>query len=165
MSDPSYAGQIVTLTYPQVGNYGVSAAAMQSGGLALSGLVVRDMCREPSNWQSEGSLPDLLRKSGVVAIEGVDTRAHAAHSLGGRHARRDISRAWTPGALWRACARRPGYRATTMYRTFRPSRSTVVPAAGKPSLPRGGVRLRRKAHRGRARGRGVRDGRGGAVRA
>ena len=75
VSDPSYAGQIVTLTYPQVGNYGVSDEAMQSGNLHLRGLVVRDMCRTPSSWTSAGSLPELLRKHGVVAIEGVDTRA------------------------------------------------------------------------------------------
>ena len=75
VTDPSYAGQIVTLTYPQVGNYGVSDAVMQSGGTALRGLVVRDLCHTPSNWQSEGSLPDFLRDHGVVAIEGVDTRA------------------------------------------------------------------------------------------
>ncbi len=75
VTDPSYAGQIVTLTYPQIGNYGVSEAAMQSKGTALSALVVRDMCHTPSNWMSEGSLPDFLRERGVVAIEGVDTRA------------------------------------------------------------------------------------------
>ncbi len=75
VSDPSYAGQIVTLTYPQVGNYGVCDAVMQSDRLHLRGLVVRDMCRTPSNWTSAGSLPDLLRSHGVVAIEGVDTRA------------------------------------------------------------------------------------------
>ena len=75
VTDPSYAGQIVTLTYPQVGNYGVSEAAMQSDGTALRGLVVRDMCHTPSNWQSAGSFPDFLRDRGVVAIEGVDTRA------------------------------------------------------------------------------------------
>ena len=75
VSDPSYAGQIVTLTYPQVGNYGVSDEAMQSESLHLRGLVVRDMCRTPSSWTSAGSLPELLRKHGVVAIEGVDTRA------------------------------------------------------------------------------------------
>ena len=75
VSDPSYAGQIVTLTYPQVGNYGVSPEFMQSDKLHLRGLVVRDMCRTPSNWQSVGSLPDLLAEHGVVAIEGVDTRA------------------------------------------------------------------------------------------
>ncbi len=75
VSDPSYAGQIVTLTYPQVGNYGVCSAFMQSPSLPLRGLVVRDMCRTPSNLVSEGSFPDMLRDFGVVAIEGVDTRA------------------------------------------------------------------------------------------
>ncbi len=75
VSDPSYAGQIVTLTYPQVGNYGVCDEVMQSSGLHLRGLVVHDMCRTPSNWSSTGSLPELLRSHGVVAIDGVDTRA------------------------------------------------------------------------------------------
>lgn len=79
VSDPSYAGQIVALTYPQVGNYGVSGSFMQSGGLALGALVVRDMCYTPSNWQSEQSLPGFLRSHGVVAIEGVDTRALTLH--------------------------------------------------------------------------------------
>lgn len=75
VSDPSYAGQIVTLTYPQVGNYGVCEEVMQSPELYLRGLIVHDMCRTPSNWTSSGSLPELLRSRGVVAIEGVDTRA------------------------------------------------------------------------------------------
>ena len=75
VSDPSYAGQIVTLTYPQVGNYGVNRLDMQSRRLALRGLVVRDMCHTPSNWQSVQSLPDLLKERGIIAIEGVDTRA------------------------------------------------------------------------------------------
>ncbi len=75
VSDPSYAGQIVTLTYPQVGNYGVCEEVMQSPELHLRGLVVHDMCRTPSNWTSAGSLPELLRSRGVVAIDGVDTRA------------------------------------------------------------------------------------------
>lgn len=75
VTDPSYAGQIITLTYPQVGNYGVNDADMQSAGTSLRGLVVRDMCHTPSNWQSTGSFPDFLRHQGIVAIEGVDTRA------------------------------------------------------------------------------------------
>ena len=75
VSDPSYAGQIVTLTYPQVGNYGVCEEVMQSPELYLRGLVVRDMCRTPNNGTSTGSLPELLSNHGVVAIEGVDTRA------------------------------------------------------------------------------------------
>ncbi|MCH4230457.1 MAG: carbamoyl-phosphate synthase small subunit, partial [Atopobiaceae bacterium] len=74
ITDPSYAGQIVLFTYPQIGNYGVCAADMQAERPALAGVVVRDMCHTPNNWQSEQSLPDFLEKAGIVAIEGVDTR-------------------------------------------------------------------------------------------
>lgn len=75
VSDPSYAGQIVTLTYPQIGNYGINEKDMQAERLHLSGLVVHDMCYTPSNWQSVESLPSFLAERGVVAIEDVDTRA------------------------------------------------------------------------------------------
>ncbi len=78
-TDPSYAGQIVALTYPQVGNYGVEETDAQSDAPALSGLVVRDMCFTPSNWRSSCSFPDYLVKHGVVAIEGIDTRALVRH--------------------------------------------------------------------------------------
>lgn len=74
-TDPSYAGQIVTFTYPQVGNYGINAVDMQADTLALRGIVVHDMCFAPSNWQCVQSFPDYLSAYGVVAIEGVDTRA------------------------------------------------------------------------------------------
>ena len=79
ITDPSYAGQIVTMTYPQIGNYGVNLEDAQSERPALRGLVVRDMCACPSNWRSDMSLPDYLRERGVVAIEGVDTRALVRH--------------------------------------------------------------------------------------
>ena len=79
ITDPSYAGQIVTMTYPQIGNYGVNLDDAQSEHPALRGLVVRDMCFSPSNWRSEISLPEFLRREGVVAIEGVDTRALVRH--------------------------------------------------------------------------------------
>ena len=75
VSDPSYAGQLVTLTYPQVGNYGVNEIDMQARELHLAGLIVHDMCYQPSNWQSVTSLPDFLAERGIVAIEDVDTRA------------------------------------------------------------------------------------------
>ena len=74
-SDPSYAGQIVTLTYPQIGNYGINEKDMQASELHLAGLIVHDMCYEPSNWQSVISFPDFLAERGVVAIEDIDTRA------------------------------------------------------------------------------------------
>lgn len=79
ITDPSYAGQIVTMTYPQIGNYGVNSDDVQRASCALRGLVVRDMCETPSNWRSERSLSDFLKEEGVVAIEGVDTRALVRH--------------------------------------------------------------------------------------
>ena len=79
VTDPSYAGQIVTMTYPQIGNYGVNLSDAQAEHPALRGLVVRDMCFTPSNWRSELSLPDYLQREGIVAIEGVDTRALVRH--------------------------------------------------------------------------------------
>ncbi len=79
ITDPSYAGQIITMTYPQIGNYGVSLDDCQTNAPALRGLVVRDMCATPSNWRSEVTLPDYLREHGVVAVEGVDTRALVRH--------------------------------------------------------------------------------------
>lgn len=78
-SDPSYAGQIVVLTYPQVGNYGVNRDDAQAAHPALRALVVRDMCETPSNWRSSETLSAYLRQSGIVAIEGVDTRALVRH--------------------------------------------------------------------------------------
>ena len=86
MTDPSYAGQIVTMTYPQIGNYGIDLADVQTAlpGLdlsspALRGMIVRDMCRTPSNWRSSRSVPEYLEERGVVAIECVDTRALVQH--------------------------------------------------------------------------------------
>lgn len=79
LSDPSYAGQIVAMTYPQIGNYGVNPDDLQREAPALRGFVVGDMCRTPSNWRSTMPLHEYLRQAGVVAIEGVDTRALVRH--------------------------------------------------------------------------------------
>jgi carbamoyl-phosphate synthase small subunit len=75
LTDPSYCGQIVTMTYPLIGNYGVNLEDVESRGLSLRGFVVRELCRAPSNFRSGESLDDYLRRYGIVAIEGVDTRA------------------------------------------------------------------------------------------
>ncbi len=79
LTDPSYAGQIVTMTMPHIGNYGVNGADMESRGIFAKGFVVRDMTTVPSNWRSEESLPDFLVRHGVVAIEGLDTRRIVRH--------------------------------------------------------------------------------------
>ncbi len=91
LSDPSYAGQIVAFTYPQVGNYGICEDDFQASRLHLRGMVVRDMCHTPSSWRSTMSLPDLLRSREVVAIEGVDTRALTLRIRGGGAMRAAIS--------------------------------------------------------------------------
>ena len=74
LTDPSYARQIVTLTYPHVGNTGCTAQDDEAPQAWASGLVVRDVPRRPSNWRSEGSLPEWLRARGIVAIADIDTR-------------------------------------------------------------------------------------------
>ena len=74
LTDPSYAGQFVTLTSPEIGNYGCSPADAESRGLFLNGLVVHEL-NAPSNFRSEESLEDYLRRAGVPAIAGADTRA------------------------------------------------------------------------------------------
>ena len=79
VTDPSYAGQIVVMTYPQIGNYGVCLEDAQADHPALRGLVVRDMCYTPSNWRSDMTLPDYLEREGVLAIENIDTRALVQH--------------------------------------------------------------------------------------
>ena len=74
LTDPSYSRQIVTLTYPHIGNTGVNAEDAESSAVHAAGLIVRDVPRRASNWRSSESLPDYLRRHGVVAIAGIDTR-------------------------------------------------------------------------------------------
>ena len=75
LTDPSYCGQIVTMTYPQIGNYGVNAEDVESGRIAARGFVVRELCRTPSNFRSQKSLEEYLAENNVIGIEGIDTRA------------------------------------------------------------------------------------------
>ena len=75
LTDPSYAGQILTFCYPLIGNYGVDALVRQHTSICAAGAVFKRVSRHPSHFRSSGSLPDWLAESGVRAIEGVDTRA------------------------------------------------------------------------------------------
>jgi carbamoyl-phosphate synthase small subunit len=74
LSDPSYAGQFVTMTYPEIGNYGINDADMESGKLFLNGFIIHEL-NEPSNWRSEEGLSEFLKKWDVPGIAGIDTRA------------------------------------------------------------------------------------------
>lgn len=75
LTDPSYCGQIVAMTYPLIGNYGVNAEDVESRGLSIRGFIVRELCRQPSNFRSSDTLDSYLRKANVVGIEGIDTRS------------------------------------------------------------------------------------------
>ena len=75
LTDPSYKGQIVTMTYPLIGNYGVNADDRESGRPQVQGFLVRELTRVPSNYRSSGNLDDYLRDNNVIGLEGIDTRA------------------------------------------------------------------------------------------
>jgi carbamoyl-phosphate synthase small subunit len=74
LTDPSYSNQIVTMTAPHQGNYGVNEADAESDRVRVAGFVVREASRRPSSWRATGSLQDRLARDGVVGVEGIDTR-------------------------------------------------------------------------------------------
>jgi len=79
ITDPSYKGQIVTMTYPLIGNYGVNDEDVESDGPQVEGFVVRELCERPSNFRSGMSLDEYLKKHDVMGITEVDTRALTRH--------------------------------------------------------------------------------------
>ncbi len=79
LTDPSYAGQIITMTYPLIGNYGVNREEVEARKPFCRGFVMRECCFEPSNWRATKALPEYLRENNIVAIDGVDTRKITKH--------------------------------------------------------------------------------------
>ena len=79
LTDPSYAGQLVALTYPIIGNYGVTPRDRESAKPRVAGFIVREMCEIPSNYASQGSGDDYLQSNGIVSIQGIDVRHLTKH--------------------------------------------------------------------------------------
>lgn len=79
LTDPSYEGQIVVMTYPLIGNYGINNEDSESPSIWLEGFVVKELCRKPSNWRSERDLDSFLKDHTIVGIQGIDTRALTKH--------------------------------------------------------------------------------------
>ncbi|EYE88221.1 carbamoyl phosphate synthase small subunit [Fervidicella metallireducens AeB] len=75
LTDPSYAGQIITMTYPLIGNYGVNSFEKESNYVYARGFVVKNICENPSNYMSEKTIDEMLKEMGIVGISGVDTRS------------------------------------------------------------------------------------------
>lgn len=79
LTDPSYRGQIVTMTYPEIGNYGINRFDSESHEPHVRGFVIEELCGTPSNWRSEESLNDYLKRWKIPGIQGIDTRALTKH--------------------------------------------------------------------------------------
>ncbi len=79
LTDPSYYGQIVAMTYPLIGNYGVNEADDESARAQVSGFVIEELAELPSSWRSQSSLPEYLARQNIIGIQGIDTRALTRH--------------------------------------------------------------------------------------
>ncbi|PLY03184.1 MAG: carbamoyl phosphate synthase small subunit [Desulfuromonas sp.] len=79
LTDPSYCGEIVTMTYTKIGNYGINSEDVESRRPFLSGFIVKEACSTPSNWRSEMTLDSYLKENNIIGIEGIDTRALVRH--------------------------------------------------------------------------------------
>lgn len=79
LTDPSYCGQMVIMTYPLIGNYGVNPEDFESERPFLKGFIIKELSGIPSNWRSQGTLDQFLKEYGVVGIQGIDTRALTRH--------------------------------------------------------------------------------------
>ncbi|MBU2551000.1 MAG: glutamine-hydrolyzing carbamoyl-phosphate synthase small subunit [Proteobacteria bacterium] len=79
LTDPSYSGQIVTMTYPHIGNYGTNDQDQESERIRVEGFILRDYHPVPSNWRSQRSLAEYLQSAGILGLTGIDTRALTRH--------------------------------------------------------------------------------------
>lgn len=79
LTDPSYYGQMVCMTYPLIGNYGITREDMESAAVHAGALLVKECCKKPSNWRATMSLPAFLKRYEKPGMEGLDTRALTRH--------------------------------------------------------------------------------------
>ncbi|MHB1000582.1 MAG: glutamine-hydrolyzing carbamoyl-phosphate synthase small subunit [Armatimonadota bacterium] len=109
LTDPSFAGQLLTLTYPLIGNYGVAPQDFESKRVQVEGFIIKELCGVPSNWRSVGTLHDFLSGHGVVGIQGIDTRSLTKHLRSSGVMMGVISTEATPGELLKVIADSPNY--------------------------------------------------------
>jgi carbamoyl-phosphate synthase small subunit len=109
LTDPSYRGQIVCMTYPLIGNYGINPEDVESRRPWVSGFIVKEACAFPSNWRGRTTLDDYMKEHGIVGIQGIDTRALTRHLRDHGAQEGLISTVETdPGALVEKARRLPG---------------------------------------------------------
>jgi carbamoyl-phosphate synthase small subunit len=139
LTDPSYARQIVVMTYPEQGNYGVNEQDPESGAVRVAGFCVRHAARRPSSWRATSSLHEYLSGTGVVAIEDLDTRALTLHIRESGAMRAAIStRDLDPPSLARRTREQPEMLGADLARTVSVSEPVEAgPLAGQPVPWRG----------------------------
>ena len=157
-TDPSYSGQIVVLTYPQIGNYGTNEGDNEAAKPHIEGLVVREFSPLSSNWRADETAQDFLTNSGVPVISEIDTRrlvrhlrtrgvmrgvlSAAAATRWNLSKRPETARPW-PASIWpRASPRRS---VTTWTQGVVPCSPSEQMAPRRAALPRGGLRFRHQA--------------------
>ncbi len=132
LTDPSYAGQLVTMTYPLIGNYGVNSDDEESDGPKVEGLIVREAARLPSSWRSQESLAAYLTRHGVVSIAEIDTRALTRHIRSEGAMRGGISSdGLTDAALLELVLAHPRMEGLDLVCDVSTERSYEVPAVGE----------------------------------
>jgi carbamoyl-phosphate synthase small subunit len=131
LTDPSYAGQIVTMTAPHIGNTGVNREDDESRRMWVAGFVVRDPARRPANWRATGSLDDELVAQGVVGISGIDTRALTRHLRDRGSMRAGISSEIGPAELLARVIGSPNMAGADLAPSVSVTEPYVVPAVGE----------------------------------
>ncbi|MGY1916412.1 glutamine-hydrolyzing carbamoyl-phosphate synthase small subunit [Blastococcus sp. SYSU DS0973] len=131
LTDPSYAGQIVAMTAPHIGNTGVNGEDDESRRMWVAGFVVRDPARRPANWRATGSLDDELVAQGVVGISGIDTRALTRHLRDRGVMRAGISTELDAEALLARVVAAESMTGADLAPTVSTGEPYVVPAVGK----------------------------------
>ena len=132
LTDPSYAGQIVTMTAPHIGNTGVNDDDRESGRVQVAGFVVRDPARRASSWRARRTLDDELAVAGVVGIAGIDTRALTRHLRGRGVMRAGIASDGTAAEeLLERVRGAPSMTGADLARDVATTQPYVVPAAGE----------------------------------
>jgi carbamoyl-phosphate synthase small subunit len=147
LTDPSYARQIVVMTYPHVGNYGTNGQDPESGAVRVAGFVVREAARRASSWRAERSIGQELAAAGVVGIEGLDTRALTLHIREAGAMRAAISTADLDAASLAARVRdEPGMRGADLAREVSTAGPYDAATVAGPPAPRDGRILRVAAY-------------------
>ncbi|MCR4337237.1 MAG: glutamine-hydrolyzing carbamoyl-phosphate synthase small subunit [Candidatus Omnitrophica bacterium] len=132
LTDPSYAGQIVVMTYPLIGNYGVNEEDVESDGVHVKGFVVKEFCRRHSNFRATQSLIEYLNKNKILAIEGIDTRALTRHlRLHGAMKAMISTEDFDPKSLAQKLAKVPSMEGADWVKTVTTVTKKVWPAVGE----------------------------------